>query len=100
MLLTGPATNVSTIGILTRMHGKRFAWLFSVAMVGVAVALGLLVNLLLPSLPSTQPPIDQEAVGTPLQLLAVAAVALLYAAAVLRRGIRGFLAELSLSEGH
>jgi uncharacterized membrane protein YraQ (UPF0718 family) len=100
LLLTGPATNVSTIGILTRMHGKRFAWLFSAAMVGVAVALGLLVNLLFPSLPSTQPPIDQEAVGTPLQLFAVAAVALLYAAAVLRRGIRGFLAELSLSEGH
>ena len=100
LLLTGPATNVSTIGILTRMHGKRFAWLFSAAMVGVAVALGLLVNLLLPTLPSTQPAIDQEAVGTPLQLVAVAAVALLYAAAVLRRGIRGFLSELSLNAAH
>jgi hypothetical protein len=58
------------------------------------------VNLLLPTLPSTQPAIDQEAVGTTLQLFAVAAVALLYAAAVLRRGIRGFLSELSLNAAH
>ncbi|WP_306522935.1 hypothetical protein, partial [Gemmatimonas sp.] len=89
-----------TIGILTRMHGKRFAWLFSAAMIGAAVVLGLLVNALLPSLPSSQPPINGEAVGSPLQLVAVAAVGLLYAASVLRNGIRGFLSELSLRDAH
>ena len=99
LLLTGPATNVATIGILTRMHGKRFAWLFSVAMIVSAVVLGLLVNLLMPGLSATQPPIEPEAVGTPLQIVSVALVAALYAASVLRKGVRGFLSELSLSEG-
>jgi uncharacterized membrane protein YraQ (UPF0718 family) len=99
LLLTGPATNVATIGILTRMHGKRFAWAFGLSMIAAAVTLGLLVNMLLPSLPSTQPAIDHAPDGTPLQLLAVLLVAALYLASVLRNGIRGFLSELSLSEG-
>ena len=99
LLLTGPATNVATIGILTRMHGKRFAWAFSLSMIAVAVVLGLLVNALLPSLPSTQPAIDNAPDGTPLQLLAVLLVGALYLASVLRNGIRAFLSELSLSDG-
>jgi uncharacterized membrane protein YraQ (UPF0718 family) len=97
LLLTGPATNVATIGILTRMHGKRFAWLFSVAMITAAVLLGLAVNLLWPTLPDTQPALVAEAQGSWWQIGSVAIVALLYAASVLRRGIRGFLSELQLS---
>ena len=97
LLLTGPATNVATIGILTRMHGKRFAWLFSVAMIAAAVLLGLAVNLLWPTLPDTQPALVAEAQGSWWQIGSVAIVALLYAASVLRRGIRGFLSELQLS---
>ena len=94
LLLTGPATNIGTLGILTRLHGRRFAWLFSSAMVGVAVALGLLVNLLWPTLTASQPALVGEEQGTWWQLTAVALVAVLYAASVLRRGARGFLGEL------
>jgi hypothetical protein len=94
LLLTGPATNIATLGILTRLHGRRFAWLFSSAMVGVAVALGLLVNLLWPTLTASQPALVGEGQGTWWQLTAVALVAVLYAASVLRRGARGFLGEL------
>jgi len=98
LLLTGPATNVATIGILTRMHGRRFAWFFSIAMIAAAVTLGLLVNVLLPNLPASQPPVRDDEAGTPLQVVAVVLVAGLYAASVLRRGMRGFLSELSLVE--
>lgn len=99
LLLTGPATNVATIGILTRMHGKRFAWVFSGVMIGVAVVLGLLVNLLFPTLPLSQPPLASDATGTPWQIGSVVLVAVLYGASVLRLGIRGFLSELKLSKG-
>jgi hypothetical protein len=99
LLLTGPATNVATIGILTRMHGKRFAWVFSGAMIATAVLLGVLVNLLFPTLPQSQPPLASDPTGTPWQLFAVLVVTLLYGASVIRLGIRGFLAELKLSEG-
>ncbi len=97
LLLTGPATNVATIGILTRMHGKRFAWIFSITMILVAVVLGLAVNLLWPELPATQPPIHAESTGTWWQVASVVVVAVLYAASVMRHGIRGFLSELQLS---
>jgi uncharacterized membrane protein YraQ (UPF0718 family) len=94
LLLTGPATNIATLGILTRLHGRRFAWLFTGAMIGVAITLGLLVNFVWPSLTATQPAIGNESQGTWWQLTSVALVALLYAASVVRRGIRRFLGEL------
>jgi len=97
LLLTGPATNVATIGILTRMHGKRFAWLFSVSMIAAAVILGLTVNLLWPGLPATQPALAREEQGSWWQVVSVIVVTLLYAASVLRLGVRGFLSELQLS---
>ena len=100
LLLTGPATNVATLGILTRMHGRRFAIGFAVAMSVSAVVLGWLTNLFLPSLGASQPAIDAEQLGAPWQVAAVALVALLYAASIVRRGIRGFLGELRLAESH
>lgn len=98
LLLTGPATNVATIGILTRMHGRRFAIGFAAAMTGSAIVLGWLVNLMFPSLPASQPVLAQDAVGTPVQVVAALLVAALFAASVVRRGARGFLSELRLSD--
>jgi uncharacterized protein len=94
LLLTGPATNVATLGILTRLHGRRFAWPFAGSMALMAVLLGIVVNLLWPTLPAMQPAIGGLEPATPLQLLSVLLVAALYAASVLRRGVRGFLGEL------
>jgi uncharacterized membrane protein YraQ (UPF0718 family) len=100
LLLTGPASNVSTIGILTRMHGRRFAIGFSVTMIVAAVALGWSVNLLFPTLAASQPPLDPNATGTPLQIIAVVLCGALYAASIIRRGARGFLSELRFAEAN
>ena len=98
LLLTGPASNVSTIGILTRMHGRGFALGFSGAMIGFAIVLGLLVNLALPTLAASQPPLAVESTGTPVQLVSVILCGALYAASIVRRGARGFLGELAFAE--
>lgn len=98
LLLTGPASNVSTIGILTRMHGRGIALGFAGAMIGVAITLGLLVNAMMPALASTQPPLTTEVTGTPVQIVSVVLCGLLYAASVVRRGARGFLGELAFTE--
>ncbi len=45
-LLTGPATNVTTFGVLSQLHGKRIAVAFSLAMFAFAIALGYAVNAL------------------------------------------------------
>lgn len=92
-LLTGPATNVATFGVLAGLHGRRHALVFSLLTGGGAIALGLLVNLWLPSLQTTVPTLQEHA-ATPLQQLSLLLLALLYGASLLRRGGRAFLSDL------
>jgi uncharacterized membrane protein YraQ (UPF0718 family) len=98
LLLTGPATNMATIGILSRLHGARFANSFAVVMIVTSVAVGLLVNALLPA--SSMPVMSRASLeqATTLELFSVLALAALYAASVLRRGARGFLGELRMTQ--
>ncbi|MCP4899608.1 MAG: SO_0444 family Cu/Zn efflux transporter [bacterium] len=46
-LLTGPATNISTLLMLTRVFGRRFVALYLVSIVGAAVACGLALDAVL-----------------------------------------------------
>lgn len=95
-LLTGPATNVSTFGVLTQLHGRRTAARFGLCVGGLAVGLGWLVNLLLPAralLGVTEPAAHHALHGG--ALLALTALGALYAASLLRQGPRRFLAPLS-----
>ncbi len=48
-LLTGPASNVSTFGLLRDLHGRRVAFHFVLAMAAGAIALGYLTNIFLPA---------------------------------------------------
>ena len=98
LLITGPATNMATIGILSRLHGARFANSFAVVMVIAAVAVGLVVNALLPA--SSMPVMSRASLEqtTTLELFSVLVLAALYAASVLRRGARGFLSELRMTQ--
>ncbi len=91
-LLTGPATNIATFGLLRSLHGARLAWIFaSVTAVG-ATLLGLSVNLLPPlTLAQAAEPISRAGLFETLCLILLGA---LYAASLLRRGGRAFLAEL------
>jgi len=44
LLITGPATNVTTFGLLTRLHGKRIAVLFAITMITLAISSGYIAN--------------------------------------------------------
>jgi len=93
-LLTGPATNITTFGVLQRLHGRRVAALFSLAMLGCAVGLGYLVNLALvdPSLPE---PIGAHDHGTSwLQAGSLSILAAVFLLSVLRRGARSFIEQI------
>jgi uncharacterized membrane protein YraQ (UPF0718 family) len=46
-MLTGPATNASTIAIVARLFGRRFVGTYLAAIFGMAVAAGLAVNWIL-----------------------------------------------------
>jgi uncharacterized membrane protein YraQ (UPF0718 family) len=91
-LLTGPATNVSTFGVLRQLHGARMAWLFSGVTAAGAIAIGMAVNAL--PLEVARDAVLQDEPASLLEQLSLAALALLYLASLLRRGGRAFLADL------
>jgi hypothetical protein len=95
LLLTGPATNVTTFGMLGRLHGRRVAALFAASMWLGAIVLGYLANLLLPALP--RPPLafdgQEHAHGT-VDWAWLVALAALFGVSLLRQGVRPFLERL------
>jgi uncharacterized protein len=93
LLLTGPATNVTTFGVLARLHGARTAWVFALAMWLGAVGLGYLANWLLPA--PVIPALDGagHSHGS-WQWLLLGALAVVFVFSLLRQGVRPFLERL------
>ena len=97
-LLTGPATNVTTFGILSQLHGRRIALAFGAGIACLAVLSGHAVNALEPALPGA-PLHHGHSASTGLQEISLAALALVVAWSLLRRGPRGFVGQLFTSVG-
>ncbi|MEZ5990102.1 MAG: permease [Planctomycetota bacterium] len=95
-LLTGPATNVSTFGILARLHDRRTAAWFGILAFGLACAIGWVVDLVLP--PLGAPPIvtAEDHGGSPLQWACLALLTGAFVLSLLRRGTRFVLSQLFL----
>jgi uncharacterized membrane protein YraQ (UPF0718 family) len=93
-LLVGPATNATTFGVLSRLHGSRLALWFGGAMAALAVGLGLAVNWFLPDLSGLA--LYQAAAEAPtsLQVACLGALTVVLAISVLRQGPRGFVAQI------
>jgi len=93
-LLTGPATNVTTVGVLSRLHGRRAAVFTAVVIILISTLLGWLVNAFIPA-PAT-PPMGsyQEEGATLLETLSAAGLLLLFTASLLRQGTRGFVGRV------
>ena len=89
-LITGPATNVTTLGVLSRLHGRRVAVIFAVSVVTSSLMAGALVNSLsidwgFPSLHSGH---DHDL--SLVEVISLIAMGLLMLASVWRQGARGF----------
>lgn len=98
-LLTGPATNATTFGVLAQEHGRATALRFAGAMLGAAVLLGIAVDLLLPGLDAVAGVQHHASHGWPSEL-AMWALAAVFLASFVRQGPHGFLARLWEREGH
>jgi len=101
-LLAGPATNVTTFGVLTSLHGRKASIAFAASMTVACVALGLVVNEVLPDAGLGAFKLDDEHSHSTLQWLSAAALGLVYLSSVLRQGPRNFVGQLSFAEqsGH
>ena len=100
-LLAGPATNVTTFGVLSSLHGRRAALAFTAAMTFACIALGLAVNALLPDSGDAAFKFSADHSASALQWFSAFALAALFLASLLRQGPRGFVGQLSFfGRGH
>jgi uncharacterized membrane protein YraQ (UPF0718 family) len=93
-LLTGPATNATTFGVLGRLHGKRGAVLFAATVAVGAVGLGWVVNLVLPSARAMSLQAAASEPPSSLEIGALSALGLLVLASLVRVGPRALLADM------
>lgn len=99
-LLTGPATNVTTFGVLRDLHGAKAALAFALVAGSLAIGLGLIVNMILPN--------DMGVAAVDLhehdvawwQNLSLVLLVLLFGASVLRKGLRAFVGSVFTMPGH
>jgi hypothetical protein len=95
-LLSAPAMNVTTLGLLARLVSRRAAAVLAVVVVGGAVVVGVVVDAM-PAAPLQPPPLhpfaQTAASDTTVSVVAGLLVALL-AWSVARQGARGFLAQI------
>ena len=98
-LLTGPATNITTFGVLNRLHGRKIAILFGIAVLTLTVMLGYMANMLFPN----YTPIahgDAHKHWSVFHHIALALLVLLYLWSIVRRGARAFIGELASQGAH
>jgi uncharacterized membrane protein YraQ (UPF0718 family) len=92
-LLTGPATNATTFGVLSRLHGPKIALGFGILVGGLAIACGLAVNALVPS-PDVFTPKPHGSHESSFQTVGLLLLTGLYGFSLLRQGPRRFIAHV------
>ena len=92
-LITGPATNVTTFGIIKRTHSLLSSIIFAGTVFIAAIAFGVAVNILFPESSASAPSFVEHEHG-PLEWAAASILGLLFVVSILRRGPRGFLQPL------
>lgn len=93
-LLTGPATNITTFGVLKSLHGKAFAAAFGAGMFFGTVMLGWLMDAVLDAdVTATARAVAAEQVHTlaTWQWVALTLLVLVFLGSLARLGVRGFL---------
>lgn len=93
-LLAGPATNITTFGILAKLHNRRVAFFFAAAIAGLAIALGIGLNLVLGEVSGIA--LHNLAAEDPsiLSMACLAGLTVVFALSLIRQGPRGFLAQV------
>lgn len=94
-LIAGPATNVTTFGVLARLHGRRTAILFGLTVTSLAIVSGWAVDALgVPATPFLDAYSDAEPHYSWLSWLSVIGLAVLTVASLVRQGPRGALRQI------
>lgn len=93
-LITGPATNITTLGVMKKLHGGRIAALFPVVIIGLTILIGFGVNALLGETAGVGAGVELDHEHSWLNLTAAAILLLLFVGSLFRIGPRGMLENL------
>lgn len=93
-LITGPATNITTLGVMKNLHGKRTAIIFPVVIIGLTIIVGLIVDMLLGSGISIDPATHLHDDHSLLNYGAAMILGVLFIGSLFRIGPRGMLENL------
>ena len=93
-LITGPATNISTLGLVSSLHGRGAAIAFASVMVALAVTAGVVINAAFGSLPVPSLAALTEDPPSALQQASLVLLTGLFLRSVVHRGLRKFVGEL------
>ncbi|PRQ02191.1 putative permease [Enhygromyxa salina] len=99
-LLTGPATNVTTFGVLEQLHGRKVALAFAAAMIVGVLGLGWGVNALWPEVGAASGVAGSHEGHGPLAIVSAVLLGGLFMVSLVRQGPRGFLGRLWELGGH
>jgi uncharacterized protein len=98
-LLTGPATNLTTFGLLARLHSRRTALVFAGVMALGAMVLGWAANAVLGDGSAALPRPAHEHGGSALELASAVVLLVLFVVSVLRQGARRFVGQVISPHG-
>lgn len=102
-LLTGPATNVTTFGVLAELHGRRTAVTFGAVTLLLTLVMAYATNFLLTDF-TPAAATHEHAHWTWYQIAALPMLAGLYLYSLIRRGARtffaGLVAEINIGHSH
>jgi uncharacterized membrane protein YraQ (UPF0718 family) len=93
-LLTGPATNATTFGVLEQLHGRKVALMFTGTVIAVVLGLGWGVNALWPTAGAGAGQLHEHHGSSLLSLGSAVVLGGLFVVSLLRQGPRGFLGRL------
>ncbi|MCG3171863.1 MAG: hypothetical protein GMKNLPBB_00004 [Myxococcota bacterium] len=93
-LLTGPATNITTFGVLNKLHGRKTAIHFGLLIAGLSIGAGWLINWLLPSSGIVSLHDRMTEAHPPLQVISLVLLGALFLLSLFRLGPRGLIEQL------
>ena len=97
-ILSGPATNVTTFGVLSQLHGKKVSLIFGAVVFIFAVILGVTVNMLVPNATVSAADLHDHT-WTWWQYVGVVILLAAIVSSIFRMGPRGFISVISF-DGH
>lgn len=99
-LLTGPATNITTFGVLANLHGKKYALYFGLSVGILSISLGAIINLIFPVLSTPLMSSHHHHETSFLSYIFLGILVVLYTISLLRQGPRGFIAHVFKGATH